>query len=353
MGRLATNQALALEVVARLRGAGVRTFCLCPGGRNAPLVEALTAEASGIEVLDFFEERSAAFFALGRARRDARPAAVVTTSGTACAELLPAMVEAYYSSVPLVAVTADRPRSYRGTAAPQTIEQPGIFGVYARRSFDLEEPGGEWALSVANGPLHVNVCFDEPLLAGWVEEADTPHLSSVARVAHVLTATGETPPAGETPGTSGARATGGTPVLPEGARPLVVLGALQNDGDQEDVLRFCRSLGAPVLAEASSQLTSRLGDLRLRAGEASARRAFEEGICDSVVRIGDIPSFRLWRDLEVKWRVPVVSVSRRRWAGPHARRALRCPRGNRTSNVPSPVRRVFPRALLGAEDVRR
>ena len=88
-------------MVARLRAAGVRTFCVCPGGRNAPLVEALEPlPADGLEVLSFFDERSAGFFALGRARRDAGPVAVVTTSGTAAAELLPAMVEAHYSAVP-------------------------------------------------------------------------------------------------------------------------------------------------------------------------------------------------------------------------------------------------------------
>jgi 2-succinyl-5-enolpyruvyl-6-hydroxy-3-cyclohexene-1-carboxylate synthase len=303
VARLAVNQALALEVVSRLREAGVRTVCLCPGGRNAPLVEALTGVPSpGIEVLDFFDERSAAFFAIGRARRDGRPAAVVTTSGTACAELLPAMVEAYYSSAPLVAVTADRPRSYRGTAAPQAIEQPGIFGVYARETFDLELPGGDWALSATNGPWHVNVCFDEPLLGGWVTE----------------TGVGLSPRVAETPepevGTRGSAAQGPRSGF-AGIHPLVLLGALPDAADQEDALEFCRRLGAPVLAEASSHLRPRLGDLLLRGGEAAVRRGFEDQLLDSAIRVGDIPSFRTWRDLEIRWRVPVVSVSRRPWAG--------------------------------------
>ena len=123
-----------MAVVDRLRAAGVRTFCVCPGGRNAPLVEVLDALPRGAaEVLGFFDERSAGFFALGRARRDRRPVAIVTTSGTAAAELLPAMVEAHYSSAPIVAVTADRPRAYRRSGSPQAIEQVGLFGIYATR----------------------------------------------------------------------------------------------------------------------------------------------------------------------------------------------------------------------------
>ncbi len=320
MGSLAPNQALALEVVARLRARGVRTFCLCPGGRNAPLVEALgSVSAADVEVLDFFEERSAAFFALGRARRDGRPAAVVTTSGTACAELLPAMVEAYYSCAPLVAVTADRPRSYRGTAAPQTIEQPGIFGIYARQSFDLEHAGGDWDLVPVEGPSHVNVCFDEPLLGGWVEATEEAALPGVGRssgFAHT-----PNPPAF-------ARAE----PLPVVTRPLVLLGALPDAEDQADALALCRRVGAPVLAEASSQLKPWLDGLLLRAGEAAARRGFKEGLFDAVVRIGDIPSFRIWRDFELAWRVPVASVSRRPWAGLTHAVHVQAPRGTPLSS---------------------
>ena len=146
-----SNIAVAREVIERVRKAGVVDFCVCGGSRNAPLIAAL---ASGYA---FIDERSAAFFALGRAKRDRRPVAVITTSGTAVAELLPAAVEAFYSGVPLILITADRPARFRGTAAPQSIEQVGIFGVYAATDID------RW-----NGrmPLHINVEFDEPLIDG-------------------------------------------------------------------------------------------------------------------------------------------------------------------------------------------
>ena len=77
----------------------------------------------------FNDERCAAFFALGRSRQSMRPVAVVVTSGTAVAHLLPATMESYYTSVPLVLITTDRPRRFRGTNAPQSCEQVGYLGL--------------------------------------------------------------------------------------------------------------------------------------------------------------------------------------------------------------------------------
>ncbi len=295
------NQSLALEVVEALRRAGVRTFCLCPGGRNAPLVEALEPlRQDEVEVLDFFDERAAAFFALGRARRDGRPAAVVTTSGTAAAELLPAMVEAYYQGAPLLAVTADRPQSFRGTGAPQSIEQAGLFGVYARQAVDLDGPGTRWRIDPCCWPVHLNVAFDEPLLEGWGSD-------TTAR-----------PPSGpiELPAAEAVSDVG--PVLAVAAsirRPLVILGAIGTVEDREAAARFCAGVRAPVLAEAASQLHDRVGDLLLKGGEAVAAAGLRRGWFDGVVRVGDVPSFRLWRDLERRPELAVLSVSRLPWRG--------------------------------------
>jgi 2-succinyl-5-enolpyruvyl-6-hydroxy-3-cyclohexene-1-carboxylate synthase len=308
VGRVTPNEALAIEVVTRLWAAGARTFCVCPGGRNAPIVEVLERlPAGGADVLSFFEERSASFFALGRARRDLAPVAVITTSGTAAAELLPAMIEAHYSAVPLVAVTADRPALYRGTGAPQSIEQVNLFGAYAHASIDLERPGAPWDAPAAQGPWHLNVCFDEPLLADVrggvlplsVEEAPPPS------------------PVGPWH-SAGNRAPAGDEVhafLQRARSPVVIVGALQSKADRDAVVAFCRTLGAPVLAEASSLVGPALGPLLLRSGGAAARRGFSQHLFDSAIRLGDIPSFRLWRDLEVSLRVPVLSVSRKPWRG--------------------------------------
>jgi 2-succinyl-5-enolpyruvyl-6-hydroxy-3-cyclohexene-1-carboxylate synthase len=144
-----TNLEIARRIIDDVRALGVADFCVCSGSRNAPLIAVIERAYS------FVDERSAAFFAVGRARRDDRPVAVITTSGTAAAELLPAAIEAYYSGTPIVLITADRPARYRGTGAPQAIEQESLFGVYAARSIEA------WNRRM---PLHINVEFDEPLL---------------------------------------------------------------------------------------------------------------------------------------------------------------------------------------------
>lgn len=144
-----SNLDVAQRLIEQVRALGVDDFCVCSGSRNAPLIAVMDRAYS------FVDERSAGFFAVGRAKRDDKPVAVITTSGTAVAELLPAAIEAYYSGLPLVLITADRPARYRGTGAPQAIEQGSIFGVYAARSVE------DWNRRM---PLHINIEFDEPLL---------------------------------------------------------------------------------------------------------------------------------------------------------------------------------------------
>lgn len=148
-----TNIGRARAVVQRMRERGADEFCVCAGSRNSPLLAVLGS--GDVKTFSFVDERSAAFFALGRIKQHGRPVVVVTTSGTAVAELLPAAVEAFYSALPLVLLTADRPARFRGTGAPQCIEQEGIFGPYAM----VDE--NAWTRRT---PLHVNVEFDEPLI---------------------------------------------------------------------------------------------------------------------------------------------------------------------------------------------
>ncbi|WP_185994533.1 2-succinyl-5-enolpyruvyl-6-hydroxy-3-cyclohexene-1-carboxylic-acid synthase [Nocardioides campestrisoli] len=164
-----SSTALARDVVATLVEAGVVEAVLSPGSRNAPLAFALhDAAAAGLLRLHTrVDERSAAFTALGAAKSSGRPAAVFCTSGTAVANLAPAVLEARHAGVRLVAVTADRPLRLRGTSANQTTDQVGLLpGVpvldlaagqdlaAARDLLTRERPG----------PVHLNVQLDEPLL---------------------------------------------------------------------------------------------------------------------------------------------------------------------------------------------
>jgi 2-succinyl-5-enolpyruvyl-6-hydroxy-3-cyclohexene-1-carboxylate synthase len=147
------SERIAAEVVAELLERGVREAVLCPGSRSAPLALALAqAEQQGSLRLHVrIDERGAGFLALGLAKATEAPTAVVTTSGTAVGNLLPAVMEAYHARVPLVVVTADRPEGWAEKRANQTTWQSGIFGRFT-------EPGEHI------GPAHLNVHLGEPLV---------------------------------------------------------------------------------------------------------------------------------------------------------------------------------------------
>ena len=179
-------------LVANLAANDVRDVVLCPGSRSGPLAHALAEAAEGIaagapeiRLHVRIDERSAGFVALGLAiARGA--AAVVTTSGTAVGNLLPAIMEAHHAGVRLFALTADRPFDLRATGANQTTDQRDIFGAFVRLSRDVAPPGpgrdleSEAAAIVREavarsvgaapslpglgaGPVHLNLQFAEPL----------------------------------------------------------------------------------------------------------------------------------------------------------------------------------------------
>jgi 2-succinyl-5-enolpyruvyl-6-hydroxy-3-cyclohexene-1-carboxylate synthase len=159
---------LARAVVEGLLGVGVRHVVLAPGSRNAPLSFALydAATAGVLTLHSRIDERTAAFLALGIAKSSRRPAAVVTTSGTAAANLHPAVMEAAHAGIPLVAVTADRPARLRGTIANQTADQVGLFGTAVVTAADVVERADvlEGLDGLSRGPVHLNVQLDDPLV---------------------------------------------------------------------------------------------------------------------------------------------------------------------------------------------
>lgn len=158
------NKKLAQHVLEEAKNIGMTEICICPSARNAPLVVGCS-KMTNFKTYFWPEERSAAFFALGRSKRLERAVGVITTSGSAAGELLPAVMEAHYSGIPLLIITADRPRRFRKTGAPQSAEQVGLFGVYVNYSCDLADEDRfnlrKWDQTK---PAHINVCFEEPLL---------------------------------------------------------------------------------------------------------------------------------------------------------------------------------------------
>ena len=165
------------ELIALLQAHGVRDVVLCPGSRNAPLVHALSHQLAGAICHSIIDERSAGFYALGLALATHRAVVVCCTSGTAVANLHPAVAEAYYQGVPLIVLSADRPERWIGQWAGQTLPQPGLFGSLVRKAVHLPEPHTEeerWycnrlineallsALAPLPGPVQINVPISDP-----------------------------------------------------------------------------------------------------------------------------------------------------------------------------------------------
>lgn len=174
------TQRLLDAFVDELARCGLRHACTSPGSRCAPLVLALTRNER-LRCHSHIDERCAGFFALGAAKASYLPVAVTCTSGTAVANLLPAVVEAHEARVPLIVLSADRPPELREVGAGQTIDQLGIFGRFAKWFFDVgtHEIGPEsvrwmrmlacrayWqALQGTPGVVHLNFALREPLVS--------------------------------------------------------------------------------------------------------------------------------------------------------------------------------------------
>ena len=291
------------DIVGACVAAGIEEYVVCAGARNLALVVALadhqdSGEFGPITLFSHFEERAAGFFALGRTMQTGSACAVITTSGTAVAELLPAVIEAYYQRRPLVVISADRPMHFRGTGAPQAIDQAGLFGKYVEACEDFD-----WRdeLTLFDGwtglaPWQINLCLDEldaDGKGGFGARTSKVRLGSIAAPKSEIDM---------------------RPVLDcirEGWKGLVViLGGLEPD-DREEVWHFLKGLGAPVLADATSGLRELLGPLELVDGNSTLK----EKPPANVLRIGEVPTGRFWRDLENLPEIKVVSMSRTGFAG--------------------------------------
>ncbi len=252
----ATDFAVAL--LQELARAGVTDVVVSPGSRSQALALAAVAleRAGGTTVHVRLDERTAGFFALGLAVETGRPAAVVTTSGTAVANLHPAVLEAHHSGVPMIVLSADRPDELRGIGSNQTTVQPGIFGPAVSFVRDVQAPVADTpadelhrttrelarqAVAAASGhegqpgPVQLNVALREPLSAGLADGAvaavpdDEVDTAYAARRQHT-----------------------GLPVaeLTPDEEPATVVIAGHDAG--EDAERIAWELGAPLIAEVSS-----------------------------------------------------------------------------------------------------
>ncbi|MCS5715579.1 thiamine pyrophosphate-binding protein [Herbiconiux sp. CPCC 205716] len=252
---------------------GVRHAVVSPGSRSQALALALAdAESRGRIALHVrIDERDAAFTALGLARESGLPALVVTTSGTAVANLVPAVVEASHSGVPMIVLSGDRPARLRGTGSNQTTWQPGLFGRFPRLEFDVPPPTlGEVpdARALAARALAAALAAPDPSAAGPVPSGDGDAdaytvESSLAgagpvhlNLQFVEPLSGEVLPDDEPagPGAAAPESAGRASVAPRtlhldrGPRTLVIAGA--DAGDRANA--FALHAGLPLIAEVSS-----------------------------------------------------------------------------------------------------
>ena len=224
---------LARVIVRQIIEAGITDAVISPGSRNAPLSLALVAaqERDLIKLHIRIDERTAAFYALGLAKATNRPVPVICTSGTAVANYHPAVLEASHSNIPLFVITADRPAELRRTGANQTTEQARIFGKVVRYFADVS--GSAYPLelplnSLQTGPVHLNVQFEEPLLANsddtWLDglTISPPRIFDRKKT-----------------GTLASKST----------RGLLVIGHDRGGIAEDEVKDFAEKLGWPILSE--------------------------------------------------------------------------------------------------------
>jgi 2-succinyl-5-enolpyruvyl-6-hydroxy-3-cyclohexene-1-carboxylate synthase len=333
----------ALTLVDELARAGVTDACLAPGSRSAPLALAL-AEHPGIGVHVHLDERSAAFFALGAAKRSGRPVVVVCTSGTAAANFHPAVLEADHARVPLLVLTADRPPELRGTGANQATDQLKLYGPAVRWFCEVGVPAddpaaGRYWRSLASrafaeaagppaGPVHLNLAFADPLVP--LDPAPDPgrRLAGEPAQGRPGGAPWTAAPAGVRAAADGEVAALAEAVRAE-ARGLLVVG--WGAGlDPAAVDAFAAASGWPVLADPLSGARRGPAAVSTYDGLVRAPRFAAGHRPDLVVRVGAAPTSKAltaWLDETVPqvlvdpaggWLDPGRSASLRLTADPSA-----------------------------------
>jgi 2-succinyl-5-enolpyruvyl-6-hydroxy-3-cyclohexene-1-carboxylate synthase len=247
-------------IVEELIRQGCNYFCISPGSRSTPLTVSVAQNPKANSNI-FYDERGAAFHALGYARATGNPAVLICTSGTAAANYYPAIIEAYQDSVPLIVFTADRPSELRDTGAKQTVDQVKMFGDYVNWYFELPTPDvnilPQFVLTTIDqayyksihspkGPVHINCMFREPFFSeNKISINDIVEKWQISRKPFTTYQVAK------------------TNILPDSKliekintskRGVIIAGKMDNHSDSEAVLKFAEELKWPVFADITSGL---------------------------------------------------------------------------------------------------
>lgn len=274
---------------------GVQDVVISPGSRSTPLT-VLFREHPDIKVWMNVDERSAGFFALGIAKGKQAPVALVCSSGTAAANFYPAIIEAKYSEVPLIVLTADRPHELREVGAPQAMDQIKLYGMHVKEFADLPIPEkspvimrymaeqAAWAVNSAveapKGPVHLNFPFREPLMPDVTHRIEWDRLPSIR--SHM-----------SSKWISKTKINSLVQTLSSLKKPLIVVGTNLDVQLREAVYELAERLKAPILADPLSQLRSGPESKKwlIESYDAILREeAFVESYqADGIIRFGPIP----------------------------------------------------------------
>jgi len=282
---------------------GVRHACISPGARNSPLTFAFT-DHSEIKCFSHVDERSSAFFALGLAKSALKPVVLICTSGTAGANYFPAVIESSLGRVPIIILTADRPRYLVDSGANQTIDQQNLFGMYVRYFIDVGLPEKRHKalqkkiesafnhskgieLKLPPGPVHLNFPFDEPLMPVIIEEIISPSIA----IKNIK----------KTP------INFSIPILEMAKTPIIVVGPMEGNTHQKELVQFGEEFQVPILADPLSQL--RFGtQSKIVLSNYDYFLRYKKINPDLVIRFGRKPTSKVLNKLLDKWKNNTILI---------------------------------------------
>jgi 2-succinyl-5-enolpyruvyl-6-hydroxy-3-cyclohexene-1-carboxylate synthase len=319
------NDLAGALAASTLNHLGLSEVVISPGSRSTPLTAAF-AEHPSIHCHVILDERSAAFYALGISKRKQLPTILVCTSGTAVANYLPAVIEAYHTQTPLLVFSADRPPMLQDCAAGQTIYQPGIFGRFTSWNHQVALPENnerylrylretlkhafDRSIGLSAGPVHLNFPFDDPLTPKNFGESFVRLSESLSTAFHLDSRYGD--PFSITDSQS----CGSLPEVDSSTKVLIVAGPSylsKNEAVGSILVELCTKLDAAVFTDVLGpwRHIRELEPWRVDAYDVLCR---SDSICadlkpDLVIQVGDLPTSKALRAALELWQTPTIGVS--------------------------------------------